>query len=55
MSGFFLETISPKPLSILLGLFRIFSKIRGDIRSSRWKKFAMTLMFFFMGLAEDDA
>jgi hypothetical protein len=35
-SGFFLESVSPKPLIITLGLFRIFSKIRGDIRSSRF-------------------
>jgi hypothetical protein len=35
-SGFFHESVSPKPLSKPLGLFRIFSKIRGDIRSSRW-------------------
>jgi hypothetical protein len=34
-SGFFHESVSPKPLSIPLGLFRIFSKIRGDIHSSR--------------------
>jgi hypothetical protein len=34
-SGFFYESVSPKPLSIPLGPFRIFSKIRGDIRSSR--------------------
>ena len=34
-SGFFHESVSPKPLSIPLGPFRIFSKIRGDIRSSR--------------------
>ncbi len=27
--------MSPRPLSILLGSFRIFSKIRGDIRE--WK------------------
>jgi hypothetical protein len=27
-------SVSPKLLSIPLGLFRIFSKIRGDIRSS---------------------
>jgi hypothetical protein len=33
---FFHESVSPKPLSIPLGLFRIFSKIRGDIRSSRF-------------------
>ncbi len=32
---FFHESVSPKPLSISLGPFRIFSKIRGDIRSSR--------------------
>jgi hypothetical protein len=31
---FFRESVSPKPLSISLGPFRIFSKIRGDIRSS---------------------
>jgi hypothetical protein len=35
-SGFFHESVSPKPLSIPLGSFRIFSKIRGDIRSSRF-------------------
>jgi hypothetical protein len=35
-SGFFLEPVSPKPLIIALGPFRIFSKIRGDIRSSRF-------------------
>jgi hypothetical protein len=39
---FFHETVSSKPLSIPLRLFRIFSKIRGDICSSRcggkWKK-----------------
>jgi hypothetical protein len=34
-SGFFHESVSPKPLSIPLGPFRIFSKIRGIIRSSR--------------------
>jgi len=33
---FFLESVSPKPLIITLGLFQIFSKIRGDIRSSRF-------------------
>ncbi len=33
---FFLEPVSPKSLIILLGPFRIFSKIRGDIRSSRF-------------------
>ncbi len=33
-SGFFLESVSRKPLIIPLGSFRIFSKIRGDIRSS---------------------
>jgi hypothetical protein len=32
---FFHESVSPKPLNILLGPFRIFSKIRGDIRGSR--------------------
>ena len=34
-SGFFHESVSPKPLSIPLGPFQIFSKIRGDISSSR--------------------
>jgi hypothetical protein len=32
---FFHESVSPQPLSIPLGRFRIFSKICGDIRSSR--------------------
>ncbi len=32
---FFHESVSAKPLSIPLGPFRIFSKILGDIRSSR--------------------
>ncbi len=32
---FFHESVSPNPLSTPLGLFRIFSNIRGDIRSSR--------------------
>jgi hypothetical protein len=32
---FFHESPSPKPLIITLGSFRIFSKIRGDIRKSR--------------------
>jgi hypothetical protein len=32
---FFMNQFPLKPLSIPLGLFRIFSKIRGDIRSSR--------------------
>ncbi len=31
---FFHESVSPKSLSIPLGPFRIFSKNRGDIRSS---------------------
>jgi hypothetical protein len=30
-SGFFLESVSPKPLIIPLRSFRIFLKIRGDI------------------------
>ena len=34
-SGFFHGSGSPNPLSIPLGSFRIFSKIRGDIRSLR--------------------
>jgi hypothetical protein len=32
---FFHESSSPKPLKITVGSFRIFSKIRGDIRKSR--------------------
>jgi hypothetical protein len=35
-SVFFHESVFPKPLSIPFGSFRIFSKIRGDIRSSRF-------------------
>ncbi len=31
--GFFHESVSPRPLSILLGPLRIFTKIRGDIRN----------------------
>jgi hypothetical protein len=31
-SGFFHESVSPQPQSIPLRPFRIFSKIRGDIR-----------------------
>jgi hypothetical protein len=31
----FHESVSPKPLSIPVGPFRIISNIRGDIRSSR--------------------
>jgi hypothetical protein len=34
-SGFFHESPSLKPMKITLGSFRIFSKIRGDIRKSR--------------------
>ncbi len=33
---FFLESVSPKPLIIPLGPFQIFSKIRGDIRRSKF-------------------
>jgi hypothetical protein len=32
---FFHESPSPKPLIIILGSFRIFPKIHGDIRKSR--------------------
>jgi hypothetical protein len=35
-SGFFHESVSHQPQSIPLGSFRIFSKIRGDIRKSRY-------------------
>ncbi len=34
-SDFFYESVTPQPQSIPLGPFRIFSKISGDIRSSR--------------------
>jgi hypothetical protein len=34
-SGFFYESVSPKPLSILIGPFRIVLEIHGDIRSLR--------------------
>jgi hypothetical protein len=34
-SGFFHESVSPQPRSIPLGPFKIFSKIRGEIRKSR--------------------
>jgi hypothetical protein len=54
--GFFHESVSPKPLIIPLGLFQIFSKIRGDIRSSscttgvldtggKWKKSSIRKIF----------
>jgi hypothetical protein len=32
---FFMNQFPPQPQSVLLGPFRIFSNIRGDIRSSR--------------------
>jgi len=32
---FFYESVSPQPQSVLLGPFRIFSKIRGNVRRSR--------------------
>jgi hypothetical protein len=35
-SGFFQESVSPKPLIIPLELFQICSKICGDIRSIRF-------------------
>ncbi len=34
-SSFFHGSVSPQPHSIPLGLFRFFSKIRGNIRKSR--------------------
>jgi hypothetical protein len=33
---FYHESVSPKSLIILIGPFQFFSKIRGDIRSSRF-------------------
>jgi hypothetical protein len=55
--GFFHESFSPKPLIKPIGPFRIFSKIRGDIRSSRiatgvndtggkWKKSSIRNFFY---------
>ncbi len=35
-SGFFKKSVPPQPQRISLRPFRIFSKIRGDIRSSRF-------------------
>jgi hypothetical protein len=64
---FFHDSVSPKPLSILLGLFKIFSKILGDIRSSRctigvvdtggkWKKSSIlkVLIILFRHLWEEE-
>jgi hypothetical protein len=34
-SGFFHKPSSPKPLKLTIGSFRLFSKIRGDIRKTR--------------------
>jgi hypothetical protein len=39
---FFHKSVSPKPLSILLGPFQILSKIFGDIRSSRCTRVSLT-------------
>jgi hypothetical protein len=60
LQSFFHESVSPKPLSLPLGPFHFFSKIRGDIRSSRctigvvdtggkWKKSSIrkVLIIFF--------
>jgi hypothetical protein len=55
-SGFLHGSVSPKPLIIPLGPFRIFSKIHGDIHSSRcttgvvdtgykWKKSSIRKIF----------
>jgi hypothetical protein len=57
--SFFHESVSPKPLIIPIGLFQIFFKIRGDIRSSRcttgvvdtggkWKKSSIIKIFFIL-------
>ncbi len=57
-SGVFHESVSPKPLSIPLGSFRIFSKICGDIHSSKcttsvvdtggsWKKSSIIKVLIF--------
>jgi hypothetical protein len=57
-SGSFHESVSPQPQSIPIRPFRIFSKIRGDIRSSmfatgvvdtggKWKKSSIRNTFKF--------
>ncbi len=48
---FFHESVSPKPLSIPLGPFRIFSKIHGDIRSSRLPPVSTTLAILVVKFA----
>ncbi len=56
---FFHKSVSPGPLSIPLGPFRIFSKIRGDNRKwmfitgvndtgNKWKKFWGIIFFYFL-------
>ncbi len=58
-SGFFHLPVSLKPLSIPLELFQMFSKIRGDIHSSRcttgvidtggeWKKSSKIIVFIIL-------
>ncbi len=58
-SGFFHPKVSPQPQSIPFGPFRIFSKIRGDIRRSRlttgvvdtggkWKKSSIRKIFIIL-------
>ncbi len=64
-SGFFHQSVSPQPQSILLGPFQIFTKIRRDIRSSRlttgvadtggkWKKSSIRkILIIFVGTPLD--
>jgi hypothetical protein len=67
--GFFHESVSPKPLSILVGPLQIFSTNRGDIRSTLipvvhldlrisqriFLKFEMTLILFSGVWGENDS
>jgi hypothetical protein len=50
-TGFFHESVSLKPLSIPLGSFQIFSKIRGDIRCST--SLAKLVAKFAAGVADN--
>jgi hypothetical protein len=60
ISGIFHESVSPKPLSLPLGPFQIFSKIFGDIRSSRcttakWQKSSIKkVLIIFWGKIRND-
>ncbi len=53
-SGLFHEPVSPQPQSIPLRPFRIFSKIRGDIRKSISEKIRNSPNAMIKGLGETD-